>query len=264
MIKKLFSIFLEILVKVLQIRPILRILKRYKILILIIFAGLFIALVLWLRTFSLLDILNYKKQIFDLIQDKPLLTVVSFFFMYVLVATISFPGTTVFSIMGGFLFGLTEGVFICLFAVSIGSCFSFLITRYFLKDFFMKKAGSKLEKIYNRLKKDEVYYLFAFRLFPFTPLFFTNMLMGLTSMRLIVFFTASFIAFLPTIFIYVNMGSQLSELEDWSGFTDPDFLLASVLMGVFPLVVKYSFKFLKRFRNSEEELPLESGQVFLK
>ena len=264
MIKKIFSVFLDILLKVLQLKPIFRVLKKYKVLILIFFAVLLIGLILWLRTFSLSDILTYKKQLFDLIQDKPFLIAASFFLIYVFISTISLPGTTVLSISGGFLFGFVKGLLISLFAVSIGSCFAFLITRYFLRDFFIKKAGSKLERIYNHLKRDEVYYLFAFRLFPFTPLFFTNLLMGLTSMRLNVFLIVSFIAFMPTVFVYVNMGSQLSRLEDWNGLTDPNLIFAFALMGVFPLIVRYSFKFLKGLKKSKEEFYLDSEQIFLK
>ena len=262
MIKKIFSVFFDILFKIFQIRPILRLLKRYKILIFILFIGFLVLLVLWLRTFSLSEILAYKKQIFELIQDKPLLMALSFFLVYVFVATISLPGSTVFSIIGGFLFGLLKGTLISLFAVTIGSCFAFLITRYFLRDFFIKKAGPRLDRIYNHLKKDEVYYLFAFRLFPFTPLFFTNLLMGLASIRLTLFCAVSFIAFLPTIFVYVNMGFQLSELENWSGFTEPDLLLAFILIGLFPLAVRYIFKLVKKFRNSKEDFPLESEKAF--
>ena len=262
MIKKIFSIFFYILLKIGLIKPIFRIFKKYKILILLLCSALLISLILWLRTFSLSDVLIYKKQLFYLIQEQPFLTAISFFFVYMLAATVSLPGTTVLSISGGFLFGFSQGLFISLFAVSIGSCFAFLITRYFLKDFFIKKAGSKLEKLYSHLEQNEIYYLFAFRLFPFTPLFFTNVLMGLTSMRLNVFFMVSFLAFVPTLFVYVNMGSQLSRLEDWTGFSDPYFLFAFALMGLFPLAVKYSFKFVKRFKKPEEGFSLDSEQVF--
>ena len=222
-----------------------------------------ILLILWLRTFSLSDVLSYKKHLFHLVQDNSFLAAFYFFLVYLLVAVISLPGTTVLSVSGGFLFGFIKGLIISLLAVSIGSCLAFLITRYFLRDFFVKKAGSKLERIYNHLRKDEVYYLFAFRLFPFTPLFFTNMLMGLTSIRLNLFFIVSFIAFLPTLSIYVNMGSQLSRLEDWGGLSDPQLLFAFALIGLFPLLIRYSFKFFKRFKKSKEDLSLDSEQVFL-
>ena len=262
MIKKILSVFFDILLKILPIRPVFRLLRKYKILLLLILAACLIALILWLRTFSMLDLLLYKKQLFELIEDKPFLTAVSFFLVYVIVSTISLPGTTVLSFSGGFLFGFIKGFLISLFAVSIGSSFAFLITRYFLRDFFIKKAGSKLEKIYKHLKTDEIYYLFAFRLFPFTPLFFTNMLMGLTSMSLRVFFVTSFIAFLPILFIYVNIGSQLSELESWSGLTDFDLIVSFTFVGIFPLAVRYIFKLLKKLKKSREEFPLDSEQFF--
>ena len=253
-IKKIFDTFLDILFRVLQIKPTLRFLRKYKSLVVLFFAIVLIGLILWLRTFNLSEILSYKKQLFYFIQDKPFLTALSFFLMYLLVSIASLPGTAILSVTGGFLFGFTQGLILSLLAISFGSCFAFLITRYFLRDFFIKKAGSKLEKIYSHLKQDEVYYLFAFRLFPFIPLFFTNMLMGLTSIRLDLFFIVSFVAFLPAVFIYVNMGSQLSRLEDWDGFSDPRLLFAFALMGMFPLIVRYSLKFLKRFKKSKEEL----------
>ena len=263
MVRKIFSIFLNILLKVFQIKPAFRFLRKYKILILLCSLVVLVGLVLWLRTFSLSDILDYKKQLFYYVQDEPLLTAILFFLMYILASTLSLPGTVILSVIGGFLFGFIQGLVFSVLAVSIGSCFAFLITRYFLRRLFIKKASSKIEKISNYLKQDEIYYLLAFRLFPFTPLFFTNMIMGLTSMRLDLFFIVSFIAFLPTLSVYVNMGSQLSRLEDWEGLSDPYLLLAFFLMGLFPLAVRYILKFLKRFKKSKEELSLDSDQVFL-
>ena len=146
MIKKIFSIFLNIFLKVLPVKPVFRILRKYKFLILILCSICLVGLVFWLRTFSLSEVLNYRKQLFDLIQDKPLVSVIFFFLVYVFVSTISLPGTTVFSISGGFLFGFIKGMLISLFAVSIGSSFAFLITRYFFRDFFLKKRVQNWKK----------------------------------------------------------------------------------------------------------------------
>ena len=128
------------------------------------------------------------------------------------------PGATVLNVIGGFLFGFLKGTLLSVFAVSIGSGFAFLLSRYFFRDFFLKKSGAKMKKIYGHLRGNEVYYLFAFRLFPFIPLLFTNMIMGLSSIRFSVFFIVSFITLLPHLAIYANIGSQLSQLEDLHGF----------------------------------------------
>lgn len=116
-----------------------------------------------------------------------------------------------------------------------------------------------MQKAFSLLEKDDVYYLFAFRLFPFTPLFFTNMIMGLSSIKLSVFYIISFISLLPLLAIYANMGSQLSHLETWEGLMSFEILAAFGLVGLFPLLMKYLLKFFKRFKKNKEDLVLDSG-----
>ena len=214
----------------------------------------------WLKTFNLQEIIEYKKSLLYLVQDRPLTLSLSFFLVYLLVSILSLPGTVFFNIIGGFLFGFVKGVALAVFALSIGSSITFLISRFFLRDFFIRKGGDKLNKICEKLKKDEAYYLFALRWFPFVPLFFTNVIMGLGSIKLSVFYVISFLSFLPIVAIYINMGSQLSQLEDLQGLVAPNLLFAFALIGLFPLFVKYLFRFLKRFKRSKEEFPLESDK----
>ena len=215
----------------------------------------------WFKTFDLKEIIEYKKSLLFLVQDRPLVLSVSFFLIYLFVSTLSLPGTTVFNIIGGFLFGFIKGTLISVFAVSLGSCGAFLFTRFFLRDFLIKKGGKKIKKIYNILEKDTAYYLFALRVFPFTPFFFTNITMGLSSIKLSVFYAVSFISLLPGLAVYANIGSQFSKLENLQGFVAPNLLFAFALIGLFPLFIKYFLKFLKRFKKSKEDLPLESFEL---
>ena len=259
--KKLFSWFLDALLKILGIKH--SVLKKYKPLSLVFLITLFFLCIEWLKTFDANEIVEYKRHLLYLAQDHPLSLSIAFFLVYLFAATLSLPGTTAFNIIGGFLFGFIQGTVLAIFAVSIGCCFAFLITRFFLRDFFIKKGGVKMKKIYGHLKKDEVYYLFAFRLFPFIPLFFTNIVMGLSSIRLSVFYIVSFISLLPAMVIYANMGSQLSQLENLQGLAEPNVLFAFSLVGLFPLFVKYFFKFFKRLQKSRKKLPLESDSLLL-
>lgn len=261
--KKLLAVFLDIVLRVLHIKPVIQFLNKYKPLIIVFFVALILFFLEWLKTFNLREIVEYKKALLYLVQDYPLTVSLSFFLIYFFVSVLSLPGTIVFNIVGGFLFGFIKGVLLSVFAVSIGSSVTFLLSRFLLYDFFIKKGGTKIEKIREKLKKDEVYYLFALRLFPFIPLFFTNIIMGLSSVRLSVFYVVSFISFLPIIIIYANMGSQLSQLEDLQGLVAPNLLFAFALIGLFPLSVRYLLRFLKRFKKSKEDLPLESNSSLI-
>ena len=261
--KKLFTTFLDILIRVLHIKPIIKILKKYKPLLFVLLTGLFFLFIEWFKTFNRGEIIEYKKSLLHLVQDQPLTLSLSFFLIYLVFATLSLPGTAFFNVIGGFLFGFIQGTLLALFAVSIGSSFTFLLTRFFLRDFFIKRGGPKMNKIYDLLKKDSAYYLFAFRLFPFTPLFFTNMVMGLSSIKLSVFYIISVISFLPLLAIYTNMGTQLSHLENLQGLVEPNLLFAFALIGLFPLFVKYLLRFFKRFTKSGEDFSLEKSDSAL-
>lgn len=261
--KKLFNIFLDVLLRILRLKPFIRFIKKYKPLMIVSLVALLLFFLEWVKTFDIKEILEHKKALLYFVQERPLTLSVSFFFIYLFISTLSLPGTTVFNIIGGFLFGLVKGTLLSIFAITIGSSFAFLLTRFFLRDFFIKKGGAKMKKIYELLKKDEVYYLFAFRLFPFTPLFFTNIVMGLSSIKLSVFYVVSFISLLPLLIVYANMGAQLSELEDLQGLAAPDLLFAFGLIGLFPLFVRYLLRFVKRLKKSREDFSLESDNLLL-
>ena len=259
--RKLSAIFFDILLRIFYIKTILKAFRKYIVAVFVLLIALFFVLMEWFKTFEIKEIVEYKQSLLYLAHDYPLALSVSFFLAYVLISTISLPGTTVLNIIGGFLFGFVKGTVLAIFAISIGSSFAFLLTRFFLRDFFIKRGGVKMKKIHNHLNENEIYYLFAFRLFPFTPLFFTNMIMGLSSIRLSVFYIISFITLLPQLAIYANIGSQISQLEELQGLIEPNLLFAFSLIGLFPLSVKYMFKFFKKFKKAKSELPLESDDI---
>ena len=261
--KKLSSVFLDIILRVLHIKPIIQLLKKHKAIMILLLVCLLFGFVEWLKTFSLQEIIEYKKSLLYLAQDHPLALSLFFFLFYFFASALSLPGTTFFNIIGGFLFGFVQGTLLSIFAISLGSSISFLLVRFFLRDLFIRKGGVKLKKIYENLKNDEIYYLFALRMFPFTPLFFTNLIMGLSSIKLNVFYAISFISLLPGIAIYANMGSQLSQLENLQGLLAPNLLFAFSLIALFPVFIRYLIKFSKKFKRSNEDLSLESDNPLL-
>lgn len=259
--KKLYNVLFDLLLRIFPIRPLIAILKKHRVLLIICLGASLFLFLEWFKTIDLKELIEYKKNLLALSEGRPFLFSLSFFLIYFFISVLSIPGVTILHIIGGFLFGFIKGTLISVFAVSLGSCGTFLLTRYFLRDFFIKKEGKKLKKIYNILEKDSIYYLFAFRMFPFIPLFFTNIAMGLSSMKLSVFYIISFLSLLPGLAIYANIGSQLSQLENLQDFVAPNLLLSFSLIGIFPLFVKYLFRFLKKFKKSKEELPLESDNL---
>jgi len=251
-VKKLITIFLNIILRVLYIKPFIQLLKKHKLILIILFTILLFIAIQWLKDFKISEFLEYKKNLLILAKNFPIASSFLFFLSYLAIATVSLPGVIPLSIIGGFLFGFVKGSLLSILAVTTGSCLAFLIVRHLFRNFFIKKTGNKTEKIYSHLRKNEIYYLFALSLSPFIPLLLTNIIMGLSSIRLAVFFVVSLIALLPQVAIYTNFGSQVAMLESLHELAEPNMILAFSLIGLFPLVVKYLFKIFKKIQKPKD------------
>ena len=124
----------------------------------------------------------------------------------------------------------------------------FLCPVLFLRDSIQKKFGDKLAAINEGVRKDGAFYLFTLRLVPVFPFFIINLVMGLTPLRLPVFYIVSQIGMLPATLVYVNAGTQLGKIESLTGILSPWLILSFVLLGVFPLIAKVAVGYVQRRR----------------
>lgn len=180
---------------------------------------------------SLSEFESWKNQSF-------IQVLVGFFVVYVVVAALSLPGAAVMTLAAGALFGLGYGVLVVSFASSLGATLAFLVSRYLLRDSIEKKFSTKMQQINAGVEKDGAFYLFTLRLVPIFPFFLINLVMGLTSLKTITFYWVSQIGMLAGTFVYVNAGTQLSQITDLGSIVSPSLLFSFVLLGVFPLIAK--------------------------
>ena len=180
---------------------------------------------------SLAEFESWKDQSF-------IQVLLGFFVVYVVVAALSLPGAAVMTLAAGALFGLGYGVLVVSFASSLGATLAFLVSRYLLRDFIEKKFSTKMQQINAGVEKDGAFYLFTLRLVPIFPFFLINLVMGLTSLKTITFYWVSQIGMLAGTFVYVNAGTQLSQITDLGSIVSPSLLFSFVLLGVFPLIAK--------------------------
>ena len=68
-------------------------------------------------------------------QEHSVLTIILFFFLYIFVTALSFPGAAILTISAGALFGLELGTIITSFASTIGATLAFLTSRYLFRNF---------------------------------------------------------------------------------------------------------------------------------
>lgn len=171
-----------------------------------------------------------------------------YFAVYIAVTAVSIPGAAVLTLVGGALFGLVAGVVLVSFASAIGASLAFLSARFILRDWVKARFSKRLATLDRGIARDGAFYLFALRLVPVFPFFVINLAMGLTAMRLAVFYVVSQLGMLAGTVVYVNAGTQLGQIDSMGGIVSPGLIASFVLLGLFPLAARYGVALVRRRR----------------
>ncbi|MES2663265.1 MAG: FAD-dependent oxidoreductase [Pseudomonadota bacterium] len=182
---------------------------------------------------------GFKNSQYQLIlwqKQNPLVFAFSFFFLYVLATALSIPGAAIFTLAAGALFGVWKGILLVSFASSIGATLAFMMSRYVLRDTVQQHFGKKLNTLNAGIKKDGALYLFGLRLVPLFPFFVVNLLMGLTSIRVLTFYWVSQIGMLAGTIVYVNAGTQISKINGLNDILSVKLFISFLILAIFPFL----------------------------
>ncbi|MGC1509929.1 TVP38/TMEM64 family protein [Ketobacter nezhaii] len=183
------------------------------------------------------------------LEQNPLQVAVIFFSVYVLVTALSLPGAALMTLAAGALFGVVQGTLIASFASTIGASLAFLLARFVARDWVQNKFSDQLQAINRGVEEEGGFYLFSLRLIPAFPFFLINIVMALTPIRLWSFYWISQLGMLAGTVVYVNAGTQLSQLESLKGILSADLILSFIALGLLPLVAKKVINLIRARRN---------------
>ena len=194
---------------------------------------------------SLESLRTHQSSIQNYYHENPGLVAGLFALVYIVSTALSLPGATILTLAGGAIFGLGVGIVLVSFSSTIGATLAFLASRFLLRDFVQNKFKDKLSYINQGVEKEGAFYLFTLRLVPIFPFFLINLVMGLTPIRTITYFFVSQLGMLLGTAVYVNAGTQLAQLDSLKGILSPGILLSFALIGVLPLVSKWTIGSIK-------------------
>ncbi len=205
---------------------------------------IFLLFVSWqLDLFSRLDFYYLKahlSELQNLYEEFPEKFILLYFCLYVLVTSLSLPGgATLLTLLGGAVMGFFPAFIVVAFASSAGATLAFWGSRFLFKDFVEKKFKPQAKTAREEVAKNGIYYLLTLRLVPIFPFFLVNIVMGLTSMRAIVFFLVSMVGMLPGVAIFVLTGKTFSQIESPKDIVSFKLLLLLSLTGLLPLLLKF-------------------------
>ena len=204
---------------------------------------------------SLDALAKQESQLRQFQQQYPVLVFGVAFVIYVAVTGLSLPGAAVLTLMYGWYFKFLPGLILVSFASTTGATLAFLLSRFLFRDFIQNRFGDKLTSFNESLEREGPFFLFTLRLVPAVPFFVINAVMGLTPIKTGTFWWVSQLGMLAGTVVFVYAGSSVPSLQTLADeginavFTPRQFtqiIAAFVLLGVFPLVVRWAIKLFSR------------------
>jgi uncharacterized membrane protein YdjX (TVP38/TMEM64 family) len=198
-----------------------------------------------------LDIHMYQ----DLYAASPLSTAAVFFLVFMIGTAFSLPVTAVMAISGGIVFGTLTGCVISLLSSTLGGTIALYSSRYLFHDLVSRRFAPQLDMVNKGVANEGAFFLFGLRMIPVIPFWGLNLLMGLTTMKVPVFMTATLLGMVPVMLILSYTGNELGEIESFSVaevFT-PGLILAMCLLASFPILARLLVRLLRARRNAVNE-----------
>lgn len=157
----------------------------------------------------------YYRDLFDIellkqwIDESGFWAPLIFMLIYVCATVLFLPGAVV-TLAGGAIFGPVLGVIVNLTGATIGAAFSFLIARYLASDWVSNRAekgsGGIIDKLVRGVEAEGWRFVAFVRLVPLFPFNLLNYALGLTRIRFIEYFVATYIFMLPGAIAYTYIG----------------------------------------------------------
>ena len=157
-----------------------------------------------------------------------------FIAVYALAAVAFLPGS-LFTVVGGALFGLLGVVYVVIGA-TIGATLSFLLARWLGEPFVRRVLKERFERIYaynEQLETHGFATVLLLRLIPILPFNGLNLTLGLTRVPFIQYVLATAIGIIPGAFVFTFLGNSIAQLNVVNVVIA--IALVAILSGIYPL-----------------------------
>ncbi len=189
-------------------------------------AGLAAFFILGLDKYFSLDALRENREALrGWVDASPLMALALFTLVYASAVAISFPGASILTVFGGFLFGLWPGVPAIVIAATLGGTVIFLASKTALSGILGKKVGGFTEKMEKGFREHELNYMLLLRLVPVFPFWAVNIGAGVVGVSLRTFFIGTLVGIIPGSFVYASIGNA----ADTAFNAGEDITLAGIL-----------------------------------
>ena len=190
----------------------------------------------------------FHVQILDLLKDEIQASgaweVVIFVLASTILTILMVPGFFM-PLIGGALFGPVAGFSYSLIGGTLGATVSFLLARYLLSDWFLKRMGGRLSRVVAGVEAEGWRFVAFIRLVPVIPSFIINYILGLTQIKVSHYTIASAVFMVPGFAAYSYLGYTSAEVARGAeGLVQKGFLALAFLTMIYylPRLIKQYLK----------------------
>jgi len=204
----------------------------------------------WARYLTFDSLRAHHAALLGLVRDRPAASLGAYVLIYAAAASVSFPGETLLTLAGGFLFGAWLGGSATVVGATAGALVIFQAAKSAFGEALRARAerqGGKLQKISEGMRGNAFSYILSLRLVPLFPFWLVNVAAGVANAPLRAYALATFIGIMPATFFYSAIGSGLGKFFDQGRAPDlarifqHDLLLPLIglaALSLLPLVVR--------------------------
>jgi uncharacterized membrane protein YdjX (TVP38/TMEM64 family) len=176
-------------------------------------------------------------------RSHPIAAPLLLFAAFVVTNSLSIPSVITLSVLGGWMFGVWEGLIVCSFGAAAGANSAFLISRFLLRDAIADRWPRLVAKADKMVVRDGAFYVLSLRLVHLVPAWLVNLVIGCTKISVGTFWWATQLGMLPAIGLYVYVGANLPSLvqlkdQGISSLITPTEIGVFIILAIIPLVLR--------------------------
>jgi uncharacterized membrane protein YdjX (TVP38/TMEM64 family) len=205
-----------------------------------------LCIILFYPTFSLISIQIIAVDVLAYVEHYPLRGMMLFALFYGVICALPTPFVSVFTMMAGYLFGNLEGFLIVSFMSAIGGSVMFLVVRYALRDWVRRTFYERLQRLYEASDAENFMMAMSLRLIPGMPFPVPAAVLALSQLNLWKFYVSTQLGLAVTLFVYVNAGRSLAQIQSLQDVFSPQLIGSMLLLAAVPLMLAF---IIRRYRT---------------
>ncbi len=171
------------------------------------------------------------KALGEWVNEHGFLGILAFVALSATAAAIGLPRQLI-ALVAGYSFGLLEGTLLAISSISLGALLTFLFARFFARPWVQRRFPGAINKIDAFISEQPFLKILTIRFLPFGTNMLTNLAAGATKLSAIIFFSASFLGFLPQSTLFVMAGNGLNINSNSQIILSVILLLLSALLAL--------------------------------